>query len=202
MTDQTHEIIAGRERALYKAMLAFDYAALDAVLSDDVSYIHSTGVVEDKAAYFAGLRRGEYEYGDLERISGDTRVFAGVAITTGVITMLVGAKGSTKSTIRLQRAMATRRRSVSSKCCCIATRAASASRIRMASKIALCSGNVTVRFCSASRLVIRMEVMRLAFMACVTGSRNSLRAARRQATWKPTSASTKSGTLLPACTMA
>jgi hypothetical protein len=102
MVDQTSEIIAAREAALYKAMLAFDYAALDKILSDDVSYIHSTGVVEDKAAYFAGLRRGEYEYGDIDRISGTTKVFVGVAMTTGVITMLVGAKGSAKSTIRLQ----------------------------------------------------------------------------------------------------
>ncbi len=102
MTDQIHAVIAARETALYKAMLAFDYAALDAILSDEVSYIHSTGVVEDKAAYFAGLRRGEYEYGDIERISGTTRVFAGIAMTTGVITMLVGAGGSAKSTIRLQ----------------------------------------------------------------------------------------------------
>jgi hypothetical protein len=102
MADQTSEIIAAREAALYKAMLAFDYAALDKILSDDVRYIHSTGVVEDKAEYFAGLRRGEYEYGDIERISGSTTVFAGVAMTSGVITMLVGAKGSAKSTIRLQ----------------------------------------------------------------------------------------------------
>ncbi len=102
MVDQTSEIIAAREAALYKAMLVFDYAALDKILSDDVSYIHSTGVVEDKAAYFAGLRRGEYEYGDIDRISGTTKVFVGVAMTTGVITMLVGAKGSAKSTIRLQ----------------------------------------------------------------------------------------------------
>jgi hypothetical protein len=102
MVDQTSEIIAAREAALYKAMLAFDYAALDKILSDDVSYIHSTGVVEDKAAYFAGLRRGEYEYGDIDRISGTTKVFVGVAMTTGVITMLVRAKGSAKSTIRLQ----------------------------------------------------------------------------------------------------
>jgi hypothetical protein len=95
-------IITQREDELYRAMLAFDYVALDQILSDEVSYIHSTGVVETKAAYFAGLRAGLYEYGDI-RISGAvTRRFDGVAMTTGVMEMLVGANGSAKTIIRLQ----------------------------------------------------------------------------------------------------
>jgi hypothetical protein len=96
------QIITERETALYQAMLAFDYAALDAILSDEVSYIHSTGVVESKAAYVAALRRGLYEYGDIRILSGQTRLFDGVAMTTGVMVMRVGANGSAKGSIRLQ----------------------------------------------------------------------------------------------------
>ncbi len=93
--------ITAREDELYQAMLALDYTALDEALSDDVRYIHSTGVVETKAEYFAGLREGLYEYGAITRISGDTAQYGSIAITTGVIDMLV-AKGSAKNTIRLQ----------------------------------------------------------------------------------------------------
>jgi hypothetical protein len=96
------ETIANREAELYQAMLAFDYPALDRLLSDDVQYIHSTGVVETKAEYFGGLRAGLYEYGDIRITSGETRVFGTTAMTTGVMEMLVGAKGSEKGTIRLQ----------------------------------------------------------------------------------------------------
>jgi Domain of unknown function (DUF4440) len=96
------EIITKREAELYQAMLAFDYTALDDILSNDISYIHSTGVVETKAAYFAGLRQGLFEYGDITIRSAETRVFGSVAMTTGVMEMLVGANGSIKSTIRLQ----------------------------------------------------------------------------------------------------
>jgi hypothetical protein len=96
------QIITDRENELYKAMLAFDYPALDRILSDDVSYIHSTGVVETKAEYFAGMRRGLYEYGAIEIAGSQTRMFDGVAITSGVMEMLVGANGSAKGTIRLQ----------------------------------------------------------------------------------------------------
>jgi len=96
------QVIAGRESELYRAMLAFDYPALDGLLSDEVSYIHSTAVVETKAEYFAGMRRGLYEYGAIEILSAQTRMFDGVAMTTGVMDMLVGANGSAKGTIRLQ----------------------------------------------------------------------------------------------------
>ena len=96
------QVIADRENELYRAMLAFDYPALDRILSDEVSYIHSTGVVETKAEYFTGMRRGLYEYGAIEISSSRTRMFDGVAVTSGVMAMLVGANGSAKGTIRLQ----------------------------------------------------------------------------------------------------
>jgi hypothetical protein len=103
------QIIADREAELYRAMLAFDYSALDAILSNDVSYIHSTAVVETKAEYFAGMRRGLYEYGAIDIRSAHTRMFDGVAMTTGVMDMLVGANGSEKGTIRLQHVLIWRR---------------------------------------------------------------------------------------------
>ena len=65
MDDSNHaspETIRQREDALYAAMIALDYAALDDLLSSDLSYVHSTGVVESKAAYLAALRQGLYEY--------------------------------------------------------------------------------------------------------------------------------------------
>jgi hypothetical protein len=94
--------VTQREAELYRAMLAFDYSALDGLLSDDVSYIHSTGVVESKSEYFAGLQRGLYEYGDIQILSANTQIIGAAAVTSGVMEMLVGAGGSEKGTIRLQ----------------------------------------------------------------------------------------------------
>ena len=98
----TLETIHKSEDALYAAMIALDYAALGDLLSDDLSYVHSTGVVESKSAYLAALRRGLYEYAAITRRDGDTLGFATCAVTRGVIDMLVGATGSVKATIRLQ----------------------------------------------------------------------------------------------------
>jgi hypothetical protein len=96
------ETIRQREDTLYAAMIALDYATFDDLLSDDLSYIHSTGVVESKAGYLAGLRQGLYEYASITRRDGGTQVFATCAVTRGMIDMMVGATGSAKAMIRLQ----------------------------------------------------------------------------------------------------
>jgi hypothetical protein len=107
MSDTT--IITDRETELYRAMLAFDYPALEGILSEEVSYIHSTGVAETKAAYLAALRQGLYEYGDIRIMDAETRLFDVVAMNTGVMEMLVGANGSAKTTIRLRHVLIWRR---------------------------------------------------------------------------------------------
>jgi phosphotransacetylase len=94
--------VRAREDALYAAMIALDYAALDELLSDELSYVHSTGVTETKSGYLVALRRGLYEYAAITRCDGDTQVFGACAVTRGTIDMLVGAAGSAKDTIRLR----------------------------------------------------------------------------------------------------
>ncbi len=41
--------IKAREQALYRAMIDRDFATLRDLLSDELSYMHSTGVAESKA---------------------------------------------------------------------------------------------------------------------------------------------------------
>ena len=53
--------IAAAEQALYRAMIAQDFAALDAILADDAVYIHSTAVAESKQGYLDGVRDGLYQ---------------------------------------------------------------------------------------------------------------------------------------------
>lgn len=103
------QIITDRENALWQAMLAFDHAALDGILSDELCYIHSTGVAETKAEYFAAMRRGLYEYGAITIVSNRTRLFADAAVTSGVMEMAVGANGSAKHVIRLLHVLVWRR---------------------------------------------------------------------------------------------
>ncbi len=100
--EDNQQTIRAREDDLYAAMISLDYEALNALLADDLSYVHSTGVVESKAGYLTALRQRLYEYAAITRRDGSTQIFADCAITRGSIEMLVGATGSPKAAIRLQ----------------------------------------------------------------------------------------------------
>jgi ketosteroid isomerase-like protein len=93
--------IAAAERALYRAMIAQDLAALDAILADDAVYIHSTAVAESKQGYLDGVRDGLYEYGSINSDAVSVRYCGDVAIQTGTVRMSVGARGAAKTPIAL-----------------------------------------------------------------------------------------------------
>lgn len=93
--------IAAAERALYRAMIAQDLAALDAILADDVVYIHSTAVGESKQGYLDGVRDGLYEYGSIDCDDVSLRYCGAVVIQTGTVRMTVSARGQPKTPISL-----------------------------------------------------------------------------------------------------
>lgn len=95
-----HEVAAA-EQALYRAMIAQDFAALDALLADDVVYIHSTAVGESKQDYLTAVRQGLYEYEAIASCDVATRFCGEVAIQTGTMAMTVGARGGPRAPIRL-----------------------------------------------------------------------------------------------------
>ncbi len=76
-TAVTHALLAPAESAAFAdlraaddertaAIIAADAARLDAILSDDLSYAHSNGVTEDKAAFIATLSSGRTVYKSFE----------------------------------------------------------------------------------------------------------------------------------------
>ena len=86
--------IAAAEQALYRAMIEQDFAALDAILSDDVVYIHSTAVAETKDGYLTGVRNGLYDYGSIQSDAVTVRFCGEVAVQTGKVRMVVGQGAS------------------------------------------------------------------------------------------------------------
>ena len=89
------------EKALYRAMIAQDFSALDELLADDVMYIHSTAVAETKQGYFEGVRQGLYEYAAIESRDVSVRRCGDMAVQTGTVTMTVGARDMPKAPITL-----------------------------------------------------------------------------------------------------
>ena len=63
----TEDQVRGLEEQRYAAMLAGDVAALEGLLDDALTYTHSSGVVDTKASYIAGVRDKVWEYKTIAR---------------------------------------------------------------------------------------------------------------------------------------
>ena len=89
------------ERALYEAMVARDFVALERMLAADLVYVHSTAVAESRQEYLAGVAQGRYEYESVASHDVRVRVYGAMALSDGVCEMRVGAGGGPKALIRL-----------------------------------------------------------------------------------------------------
>jgi len=89
------------ERALYRAMIDKDFAALERILAPNLVYAHSTAVAETKQEYLAGVAAGLYDYESIVSHDVRVRVHAPVALIDGVCDMRVGARGQPKDLIHL-----------------------------------------------------------------------------------------------------
>lgn len=60
-------VIAELEEQRYAAMLAGDVSTLERLFDEALSYTHSSGVVDTKASYIAGIRDKLWEYKSIAR---------------------------------------------------------------------------------------------------------------------------------------
>lgn len=71
------------EDARYAAQTARDFAAMQRLFADELVYIHSSGVVDDKAAFIEAQRSEAVVYRAMKRSDVAARVYGSVAILTG-----------------------------------------------------------------------------------------------------------------------
>ena len=93
--------IRAAEAALYRAMIAKDFPALEQILSADLVYMHSTGVTETKAEYLAGVAQGLYDYAAINSRDVTIRVHDSVAVMNGIVDMSVSETGKPRDLIHL-----------------------------------------------------------------------------------------------------
>lgn len=78
------------DRARFEAQVKGDVAALDKLLASDLTYVHSSGVVETKDEFVAAIKSGKYKYksivpeGVTVRSHGDTALVHGKATIEAV----------------------------------------------------------------------------------------------------------------------
>jgi ketosteroid isomerase-like protein len=77
----------------FEAMRTGDWTALDAVLADELTYVHSTARQETKAEHIANLRAGKPHYRGIAPRDRRARVRGDVGLVTGVSEMHVERDG-------------------------------------------------------------------------------------------------------------
>ena len=77
----------------FQAMVRGDWAALDAALADDLTYVHSTARLETKAEHVANLRAGKPHYRGIAPRDRRARVHGRVGVVNGVSEMHVENAG-------------------------------------------------------------------------------------------------------------
>jgi ketosteroid isomerase-like protein len=85
MTSAAESEVLRADDRRFEAMRKEDWAALDAVLADDLTYVHSSARLETKQEHLANLRAGKPHYRGIAprdrhaRVHGDTGIVNGVS---------------------------------------------------------------------------------------------------------------------------
>jgi hypothetical protein len=81
------------EDARYAAQMGDDFGALQKLLAEDLVYIHSSAVVDNKASYIESMKSGTVKYRVMRRSDVTVRTFGCVAILSGLGNFDVTVKG-------------------------------------------------------------------------------------------------------------
>jgi hypothetical protein len=86
------EVVAA-EMARYDAQTGDDFVAMDRIIGDDLVYIHSSSVVDDKKAYIESMRSSTVKYRTMRMQDHKVRIYDCLAIMTGTARFEVTVKG-------------------------------------------------------------------------------------------------------------
>ncbi len=92
-TRQAEQEIRQREIRRFEAMVRGDVAALDDILSEDLTYTHATGVFESKGEFIAKLKSGQTKYESFAPEDVLVRIYGTTGVVTGAARVKVQAKG-------------------------------------------------------------------------------------------------------------
>jgi len=90
---QAEQEIRQQEIRRFEAIVRGDVAALEDILSDDLTYTHATAVFETKGEFIAKLKSGQLKYESFAPEDLRVRVFGETGVLTGVARVKVQVKG-------------------------------------------------------------------------------------------------------------
>jgi hypothetical protein len=85
--DGEEAAVRAAEDRRIRALVEDDFAALEEVLADDLTYTHSNALVDTKASYIRTLRAGTTKYAAIDRDTPSVRLYGTTAVLTGTASM-------------------------------------------------------------------------------------------------------------------
>jgi uncharacterized protein (TIGR02246 family) len=82
-TAETTKAIVTLDTERADAQVRRDFAALDRVLGDDLTYVHASGLVQNKAEFIADLKSGKRTYTSIKSSDLNVRLLQDTAVVTG-----------------------------------------------------------------------------------------------------------------------
>jgi len=89
-------VVKAAELARFEAATKNDLDALGKLLADDLTYSHSTGVLETKEAFLASLKSGKLQFKKIEPADLQVRVYDKTAVINGTAKISVVSEGQPK----------------------------------------------------------------------------------------------------------
>lgn len=90
--DVMQAVLAAQDRRI-AATVAGDVAALTAMMTDDLTYTHSSGVEESKAEFLSALKSGKYVYREIGTSGRRVRVHGDAAVVSGPSHVVIAPGG-------------------------------------------------------------------------------------------------------------
>jgi hypothetical protein len=92
------ESVRSAEAQRIQALLAADFAAVDRLLADELTYTHSNAKRDNKAAYLEPFKSGRTRYQRLEQSEMSIRLYGETAVMTGRMLSLALVAGAESRT--------------------------------------------------------------------------------------------------------
>ena len=90
---ESEKQIVELERRRLKAMISADAQALDAILADDLTYIHTTTREDSKKSLIESLVSGSLSYESIDTEGVRVRIYGDAAVVTGSAAIRVSSGG-------------------------------------------------------------------------------------------------------------
>jgi Domain of unknown function (DUF4440) len=94
---RTEAAVLDAESQRFRAQVEKDVATLNALLAEDVSYTHSSGVRQTKAEYIKDIESGNMVYKAIEPSDQKVRVYGNTAVITGAVRIAVSVAGTERA---------------------------------------------------------------------------------------------------------